>query len=147
MLDEVKPDLCVVNSENCYHVQITEECAKRGIGVSIEKPMATTMSDAMKMYRIVKKYGTFYMVNWPISWNPGLQTVKRMVDDGAIGKVIEIKTRMGHTGPLGPGAKHKIAETMARSSAIGWRANRLLPQWVCGSIPSTPLRTPRTTRR
>lgn len=51
------------------------------------------------------------MVNWPISWNPGLQTVKRMVDDGAIGKVIEIKTRMGHTGPLGPGAKHKIAET------------------------------------
>lgn len=111
MLDEVKPDLCVVNSENCYHVQITEECAKRGIGVSIEKPMATTMSDAMKMYRIVKKYGTFYMVNWPITWNPGLQTVKRMVDDGAIGKVIEIKTRMGHTGPLGPGAKHKIAET------------------------------------
>lgn len=102
MLDEVKPDLCVVNSENCYHVQITEECAKRGIGVSIEKPMATTMSDAMKMYRIVKKYGTFYMVNWPITWNPGLQTVKRMVDDGAIGKVIEIKTRMGHTGPLGP---------------------------------------------
>ena len=72
MLDEVKPDLCVVNSENCYHVQITEECAKRGIGVSIEKPMATTMSDAMKMYRIVKKYGTFYMVNWPITWNPGL---------------------------------------------------------------------------
>ena len=111
MLDEVKPDLCVVNSENCYHVQITEECAKRGIGVSIEKPMATTMSDAMKMYRIVKKYGTFYMVNWPITWNPGPQTVKRMVDDGAIGKVIEIKTRMGHTGPLGPGAKHKIAET------------------------------------
>ena len=55
MLDEVKPDLCVVNSENCYHVQITEECAKRGIGVSIEKPMATTMSDAMKMYRIVGK--------------------------------------------------------------------------------------------
>ena len=64
--------------------------------------MATTMSDAMKMYRIVKKYGTFYMVNWPITWNPGLQTVKRMVDDGAIGKVIEIKTRMGHTGPSWP---------------------------------------------
>lgn len=102
MLDEVKPDLCVVNSENCYHVQITEECAKRGIGVSIEKPMATTMSDAMKMYRIVKKYGTFYMVNWPITWNPGLQTVKRMVDDGAIGKVIEIKTRMGSHRPSGP---------------------------------------------
>ena len=59
MLDEEKPDLCVVNSENFYHVEITEECAKRGIGVSIEKPMATTMSDAMKMARIVKTYNTF----------------------------------------------------------------------------------------
>ena len=34
-----------------------------------------------------------------------------LIEQGAIGKVIEIKTRMGHTGPLGPGAKHKIAET------------------------------------
>ena len=92
MLDEEKPDLCVVNSENFYHVEITEECAKRGIGVSIEKPMATTMSDAMKMYRIIKTYNTFYMVNWPITWNAGLQTVKRMVDEGVIGDIIEIKT-------------------------------------------------------
>ena len=111
MLDETKPDLCVVSSENCFHVQITGECARRGIGVCIEKPMAATLSDAVGMYRAVRAYGTFCMVNWPITWNAGLQTVKRMVDEGFIGDIIEIKTRMGHTGPLGPGAKHHIDET------------------------------------
>ena len=128
MLDEEKPDLCIVNSENYHHALITEECAKRGIGVSIEKPMATSLSDAVKMYRAVKTYGTFYMVNWPITWNAGLQTVKRMVDEGVIGDIIEVKTRMGHTGPLGPGAKHRIAETAepmteAEKCSTWWHQN------------------------
>lgn len=111
MLLELKPDLCIVNSENCYHVQITEFCASNGIGVCIEKPMATSYSDGLKMVRACQANGTFLMINWPITWNPGLHMVKKLIDQGAIGDVIQIKTRMGHTGPLGRGAKHKIAET------------------------------------
>lgn len=110
MLVQLKPDLCVVNSENCYHVQITEFCASNGIGVCIEKPMATSYSDGLRMVRICQTYGTFLMVNWPVTWNSGLHMVKKLIDQGAIGEVTEIKTRMGHTGPLGRGAKHKIAE-------------------------------------
>lgn len=41
MLDTLRPDLCVVNSENSYHVEITQFCAERGIGVCIEKPWLT----------------------------------------------------------------------------------------------------------
>ena len=125
MLDEEKPDLCIVNSENSRHVMITEACAKRGIGVVLEKPMAASLSDAVKMYRIVKTYGTFFMVNWPITWNAGLHTLKRLAGSGVIGDIIEVKTRMGHTGPLGPGAKHHIAETaepmtMAEKCSTWW---------------------------
>lgn len=131
MLDEEKPDLCVVNAENAYHVEITEECAKRGIGVCIEKPMATTLSDGLKMYRIVQTYGTLMMVNWPITWNAGMHTIKRLIDSGKAGEVIEIKTRMGHTGPLGPGAKHKIAETAAPMTETE-KARTWWHQHVCG---------------
>jgi predicted dehydrogenase len=54
------------------------------------------------------------MVNWPITWNPGMHMVKKLIDDGVAGDIIQIKTRMGHTGPLGPGAKHRgINETAA----------------------------------
>ena len=112
MLDEVKPDLCVVNSENCYHVQITEECAKRGIGVSIEKPMAINLSDALAMVREAEETGTLLFVNWPVAWSASAYKLKELADSGVIGRILELKYRTGHSGPLGPGAKHAgVSET------------------------------------
>ena len=114
MLDTEEADLCIVNSENAYHVEITHECARRGIGVCIEKPMATSLADGLKMVRSCQTYDTLLMINWPITWNPGMHMVKTLIDEGAVGEIIEVKTRMGHTGPLGPGAKHRgIEETTA----------------------------------
>lgn len=131
MLDEVKPDLVVCNSENCYHVTVTEECAKRGIGVCIEKPMATTLKDGLAMYRIAKTYGTLLMINWPVTWYAAMHTAKKMLDEGTIGDIIEIKTRMGHTGPLGPGAKHKI-DAVAAPMTDAEIANTWWHQHECG---------------
>ncbi len=108
MLDEEKPDLAVCNSENCWHVLVTQECAKRHIAVCIEKPMATSLSDALQMTRLAETYDSTLFINWPITWYAAMHTAKKLLDEGAIGDLIEIKTRMGHTGPLGPGAKHKI---------------------------------------
>ena len=113
MLKTLKPDLCVCNSENCYHVEVTEFCASIGVNVCIEKPMATSFSDGMKMYRAAQAAGILLMVNWPVTWNPGLHLVKKLLDEKYVGDLVEVKTRMGHTGPLGPGAKHKIAQVAA----------------------------------
>lgn len=131
MLAELNPDLCVVNSENCYHVEITEYCAALGIGVSIEKPMATTLADGLRMARAAEAHGTLLMVNWPVTWNAGMQMIKTMIDRGDIGKVIEIKTRMGHTGPLGRGAKHKIEQTAEPMSEVD-KAATWWHQHACG---------------
>ena len=89
MLDQEKPDLCVVNSENAYHAQITEACAQRGIDVCLEKPMALSLSEGLAMYRAAKTYGTEIIVNWPITWNPGMRTIKRLLEAGTIGDIIE----------------------------------------------------------
>jgi len=132
MLDKEKPDLCIANSENAYHVIIAEECAKRGIDVCLEKPMATNLGDALKMYRAAQTYGTEIIVNWPITWNPGMRMMKKLVDEGRVGDIIEVKTRMGHTGPLGPGAKHRgVAETAAPMTETE-KARTWWHQHACG---------------
>lgn len=128
MLAELAPDLCVVNSENSYHVAITEYCAQRGIGVCIEKPMATSLADGLRMARAAETHGTLLMVNWPVTWNPGMHMIKTLINRGEIGKVLQIKTRMGHTGPLGRGAKHKIEQTaepmsQADKAATWWHSH------------------------
>lgn len=132
MLDAEKPHLCVINSENAYHALITAECARRGIGVCIEKPMATSLSDGLKMYRSALTYKSLLMVNWPITWNPGMHMVKKLIDTGLVGDVIEVKTRMGHTGPLGPGAQHRGVSETAAPMTDEEKAHTWWHQAVCG---------------
>ncbi len=114
MLDAERPELCVVTSENGRHAEITEACASRGVDVCIEKPMAVSLSEGLRMARAARRYGTRLLVNWPMTWNRGMHKAAQLIAEGAIGRVIEIKTRMGHTGPLGLGAAHRgVTETAA----------------------------------
>lgn len=112
MLDKEKPDLAIITSENFYHAAIVKACAERGCGVCIEKPMAISYADAVEIEKVTREAGVFAIVNWPITWRPWLHQMKRLVDQGKIGKVIGLQYRAGHTGPLGPGAKHRgVTET------------------------------------
>lgn len=101
LLDIEKPDLCIVCSENVLHREIAEACAARGIDVCLEKPMAVSLAAGIAIDRAVRAAGTLLMVNWPLTWRAGFHTAKRLVDEGAIGRIYEVKTRMGHAGPLG----------------------------------------------
>jgi len=107
MLEKENPDLAIITSENILHAEITEECAKRGIAVCVEKPMAVDLSHALRMIRAAEHYKTGLIVNWPVAWAPELHLMKKLADDGRIGNLIEFKIRASHTGPLGPGASHK----------------------------------------
>jgi predicted dehydrogenase len=39
------------------------------------------------------------MINWSTSWRPGIHAAKRLVDEGAVGRVLGIYNRAGHGGP------------------------------------------------
>jgi glucose-fructose oxidoreductase len=103
MLEAEKPDLAIITSENVWHRQIVQDCALRGVDVCIEKPMAMSYSDALAMVRDARATGIRLLVNWPLTWRPYLHQMKQHVDEGAIGQLIQVKYRAGHTGPLGPG--------------------------------------------
>ena len=107
MLDTEKPDLAIITSENIRHREIVRACAERGININVEKPMAVSLSDALDMKRAAEQNNVTLIVNWPVTWVPIYMKMKRMIDDGAIGKILEFKIRTSHTGPLGAGASHK----------------------------------------
>ena len=48
MLDEVKPDLAFILTENGQKPAVAEACAKRGVNISIEKPIAVSLAEAKK---------------------------------------------------------------------------------------------------
>ena len=107
MLEDVKPDVAYVLTENYRKADIAEEIAKRGINVILEKPMAVTAEDARRIVALKERYGVEIYVNWPVTWRKYVREMKAMVDSGKLGKLQKLRYLNGHTGPLGKGAKHR----------------------------------------
>ena len=106
MLQSEQLDIVLVTGENAQHPDIVVACAAAGVHVCVEKPMAMTLAGGLRMARACEAAGTTLLVNWPITWSPQARTAKRLLDEGVIGRVLEVKWRSGHTGPLGPSVRH-----------------------------------------
>jgi predicted dehydrogenase len=112
MLAKERFDIIIICSENAQHPEVVEACAAAGVHVCVEKPMAASLAGALRMVRACQAAGTTMVVNWPLTWQPGARKIKELIDAGAIGRVLEIRWRGGHSGPLGPGASHAgVSET------------------------------------
>jgi len=115
MLDAESFDIVVCCAENARHPDVVEACAAKGVHVCVEKPMAMSLEHALRMVRACRAADTKLVVNWPMTWSPAARKTKQLIDAGAIGRVIEVKWRGGHTGPLGPGAEHEGVTDKAES--------------------------------
>ncbi|MBR5309483.1 MAG: Gfo/Idh/MocA family oxidoreductase [Clostridia bacterium] len=107
MLDTEKPDIAFVLTENAQKYEVVSECARRGINLSVEKPVAMNLDEAEKMLALVEKSKIECYVNWPVLWRPYVLKMKKALDEGYIGKPLKLRYINGHTGPLGKGAKHR----------------------------------------
>jgi len=106
LLAKERVEIVICCSENAKHAEVTEACAGAGAQVLVEKPMASSLGHALRMVRAAEHAGTKVLVNWPTTWDPAVRLAKKLIDDGVIGRIIQVKWRAGHTGPLGPGEKH-----------------------------------------
>ena len=123
MLDDLKPDFAFILCENAKKPEIVLECAKRGVDVSIEKPMAVSLKAAKKIKKIVSKYGIEAIVNWPVIWRPYIHKGIVALESGVVGKLVKAFYINGHTGPLGKGAKHRGVSEKAQEMTDEERAS------------------------
>jgi len=106
MLQRERFDIIIVTCENAQHPDVVEACAAAGVNVCVEKPMAASLADALRMARACRAASTQLLINWPLTWSPAARQAKALLDEGAIGRVLQIKWRAGHQGPLGAGVSH-----------------------------------------
>ena len=66
--------------------------------------------------------GKQLLINWPLAWYPSHRTTKRLVDEGAIGQVLEVHYYDGNRGPLWHTADKQIctAEDVQREKSSSW---------------------------
>jgi predicted dehydrogenase len=106
MLAQEQFDIIISCAENARHAEVAEAAFAAGAHVLVEKPMAHSLADGLRMARASQAAGKVLVVNWPTTWSAAIRKTKALIDEGVIGRVIEVKWRGGHTGPLGMGETH-----------------------------------------
>ncbi len=100
MLDAVKPDVAVAFGSIYEHLAVVEACGPRGINVMVEKPLAASLQQALKMDSIAKKYNILLLTDFETSWYPSTVKAYELANDSNyIGEIKKVVVHDGHQGP------------------------------------------------
>jgi glucose-fructose oxidoreductase len=81
------------------HRKLVETCAKLGVPVMMEKPLAVSTSDAYAIAKAAKEGKITVLVNYETSWYPSNHEAYDLVHSGALGDLRKVVVHDGHSGP------------------------------------------------
>jgi predicted dehydrogenase len=83
-------DGVVICSENAHHREHVELAAAAGVAVLCEKPIATSLDDALAIRRAVEEAGILFTVAFPMRFDTALLAARDQVQQGALGRLYAI---------------------------------------------------------
>ncbi len=99
MLENEELDLVAICTPSGTHADQTELCAKHGVNVMTEKPMATRWSDGVRMVKACDDAGVRLFVVKQNRRNSTLQLLKRAVNENRFGKIHMVHLNVFWTRP------------------------------------------------
>jgi 1,5-anhydro-D-fructose reductase (1,5-anhydro-D-mannitol-forming) len=85
-----KPDAVVIAAENSRHRDLVERAAHAGAHVLCEKPLATTVDDAVAMQRACDEAGVILMVAYPVRFSPTVRDALAELRAGRLGRILSV---------------------------------------------------------
>jgi predicted dehydrogenase len=110
MLAREELDAILVCTDNASKAGVAEAAARRGVHVYQDKPMAATLAQADRILRAVETSGITLMVAYHSAFNPLYDQTKRLLADGAIGRLYLARGVTGHGGPREYGCSEYFCE-------------------------------------
>ena len=99
MMADPEVDIILILTNPASHYSLTMAALKAGKHVFCEKPLATSLEQANEIVEFAASKG-LYVGSAPDTFlSPEFQTVRKLIDEGAIGKVINVTANY-----VGPGA-------------------------------------------
>jgi predicted dehydrogenase len=86
-------------ADNRLSAELGARAAALGKHVMLEKPMASSLAIADRLYAAARRHGVHLMVNYPHNWNAKLREAYRLTKAGAVGEVFKLRYAGGHAGP------------------------------------------------
>jgi glucose-fructose oxidoreductase len=99
MIEQQHPDAVLVYTTIQDHRKVIETAARHGISSMVEKPLATTLSDALAIRATAREHHVQVLVNYETTWYASNQEVSDEVQQGKLGEIRKVVVHDGHEGP------------------------------------------------
>ena len=101
MLAEADIDSVMVSCNNRWHKDIVIKAANAGKHIICEKPAAMSVAEFDEMMEAVERNGVYFTVHQQRRWDKDFRTVKTVLDEGLVGDVYTIQSRLcGYNGNM-----------------------------------------------
>jgi scyllo-inositol 2-dehydrogenase (NADP+) len=111
LLSDAEIRLCVIATPNDSHFDLARACLLAGRDVVVDKPFAPTLAEAEELVRLAEESGRLITVYQNRRWDGDFQTVKKLVESGRLGSVVEYECRYDRFRPdLKPNAWRESEE-------------------------------------
>ncbi|MGP0018848.1 MAG: Gfo/Idh/MocA family protein [Candidatus Sulfotelmatobacter sp.] len=99
MLQKAHPQAVLVYTNTYDHRRVVEICARHGVHVMMEKPLAVSLEDAQAIEKAARSGKIQVLVNYETSWYRSNHAAYDLVHEGALGDVRKVVIHDGHNGP------------------------------------------------
>lgn len=87
LLDSVELDICGVCGTDAERAPVIIECARRGVHVIAEKPLAMDIDELAQVRDAVEESGIHLTMLLTMRFEPPYRTMKRLIGEGVVGTV------------------------------------------------------------
>ena len=99
MIEKTKPQAVLIYTNTFDHRSVVEACARHGIPVMMEKPLAVSLEDARAMQAAAQRGKIQVLVNYETTWYRSNRAAYDLVHENAIGDIRKVVVHDGHSGP------------------------------------------------
>jgi predicted dehydrogenase len=97
LIDDPDIDVLYIPLPNALHAEWTIRALEAGKPVLCEKPLCGTLPDTERVLAVARRTGTLLWEAFSFPFHAQLEEIKRLVADGAIGELMEIKSNFHFT--------------------------------------------------
>jgi glucose-fructose oxidoreductase len=121
MLERTHPQAILVYTAISDHRHAIEVAAAHGVDVMVEKPLATSLADALAIRQTARAHHIQVLVNYETTWYASNHQVYELLQQGKLGELRKVIVRDGHQGPkeIGVGPEFLSWLTDPRKNGAG----------------------------
>ncbi|MGH2625958.1 MAG: Gfo/Idh/MocA family protein [Anaerolineales bacterium] len=90
-----RPDAVIVANPTAHHLSVAMPAAEAGCHLLLEKPVSHSLEGLDDLGRAARRTGSRILVGYQFRFHPGLRELRRIVEEGSLGKLILARAQWG----------------------------------------------------